>query len=285
YFTLQADATHFSGCRGHISSVNGLYENMADDAINVHGTYLRVDSILNPFAVEASFAHGQSFGLRWYEDGDSLRFIDRETLLPIHTTKIREFRPLSEGDQKRRMVSFEDPLPLEKVKGKRLAVENLSAHPSVLFSKNIVRNNRARGALFSTPERVVCSENLFDHTHGSAILLCGDANGWYESGPCEEIIISKNRFVNSLTGRYQFTNGVISIDPLIREHASDGRYYHGKVVVEDNIFETFDSPLYYAESVREFIFRRNRVIPNKDYPPLFKDTESKQIHVGNIIRE
>ena len=42
FFTTQADATHFSGCKGVIVSKNGLYENMADDAINVHGTYLRV---------------------------------------------------------------------------------------------------------------------------------------------------------------------------------------------------------------------------------------------------
>ena len=40
YFTTQADATHFSGCKGRIISRNGLYEGMMDDAINVHGTYL-----------------------------------------------------------------------------------------------------------------------------------------------------------------------------------------------------------------------------------------------------
>ena len=37
YFTTQADATHFSNCKGLILSENGLYENMMDDAINVHG--------------------------------------------------------------------------------------------------------------------------------------------------------------------------------------------------------------------------------------------------------
>ena len=42
YFTTQADATHFSSCKGVITSKNGLYEGMMDDAINVHGTYLRV---------------------------------------------------------------------------------------------------------------------------------------------------------------------------------------------------------------------------------------------------
>ena len=36
YFTTQADATHFSGCRGKISVTNSVFENMMDDAINVH---------------------------------------------------------------------------------------------------------------------------------------------------------------------------------------------------------------------------------------------------------
>ena len=40
--STQADATHFSSCRGKIDSRNGLYEGMMDDAINVHGTYLKI---------------------------------------------------------------------------------------------------------------------------------------------------------------------------------------------------------------------------------------------------
>ena len=39
------------------------------------------------------------------------------------------------------------------------------------FAGNTVRNNRARGALFSTPRRTVVEDNLFDHTSGTAILL------------------------------------------------------------------------------------------------------------------
>ena len=42
YFTTQADATHFVQCRGRIVEENSLYEGMMDDAINVHGVYLRV---------------------------------------------------------------------------------------------------------------------------------------------------------------------------------------------------------------------------------------------------
>lgn len=276
-FTTVADATHFSGCRGNIISTEGLYENMADDAINVHGTYLRIDQISGNELI-ASFAHEQSFGFTWYEEGDSIRLISRETLLPIVSYLPSKVEVLSSKQIK---MTFAEPLPQTS---KLLAVENLNAHPKVLFSKSIVRNNRARGALFSTPKKVECTDNTFDHTHGSAILLTGDANGWYESGPCEEVIITGNHFINSLTSQYQFTDGIISISPQM-PLAVEGEYFHGQVVVENNVFDNFPTPIFYAKSLRELVFRNNTINLNNDYPSLFSDYNSKLYNVGSYISD
>lgn len=274
-FTTQADATHFSGCRGYIRSTDGIYENMADDAINVHGTYLRVDSILDARHLRASFAHGQTFGIGWYRENDEVALIDRNTLKPLFTSKVADYREVS---KKEAIVVLERPLPENIIAGLvPLAIENLSAYPTVDFGYNVVRNNRARGSLFSTRQKVLCHHNLFDHTHGSAILLCGDANGWYESGPCEHVVISDNHFVNALTAMYQFTHAVISIDPEIRQK-ENGFSYHKRVVIKDNTFTTFPSPLYYAESVEELIIKNNRVISTNDYLPIFENTDSRIIH-------
>ena len=62
YFTTQADATHFSGCKGLIRSVGGLYEGMMDDAINVHGTYLKVQKRIDDKTLVGEYMHGQSYG-------------------------------------------------------------------------------------------------------------------------------------------------------------------------------------------------------------------------------
>lgn len=275
FFTSGVDATHFSGCSGTIISTNGLYEGMGDDAINVHGTYLRVDSILNPYELIATFAHGQSFGFTWYEEGDTLRLISRETLLPLLVTKAQTVKRLS---PKQFRIVLNESIPHSP---DPLAIENLSRHPEVIFSNNTIRNNRARGALFSTPRRVLCEDNIFDHVHGSAILLTGDANGWYESGPCEEVIIRGNHFINTLTSLYQFTDGIISISPQM-PRLVEGQYYHGKVVIEGNTFEGFPSPLYYARSLRELIFKDNQIIENNDFPSHFDDNRPQAINVGKI---
>ena len=89
--------------------------------------------------------------------------------------------------------------------------------------------------------------NLFDHTSGTAILLCGDCNGWFETGACRNVLIRNNRFINALTNMFQFTEAVISIYPEIPdlEHQKNISMVEKEkgVVIEDNYFETFDRPV------------------------------------------
>ena len=80
YFTTQADATHFSGCKGLIRSVGGLYEGMMDDAINVHGTYLKVQKRIDDKTLVGEYMHGQSYGFEWGRPGDAVQFIDSKTM-------------------------------------------------------------------------------------------------------------------------------------------------------------------------------------------------------------
>ena len=172
-------------------------------------------------------------------------------------------------------IKFEHPLPQDIANG-NYGIENLEWTPEVVFADNVVRNNRARGALFSTPKHTVVENNLFDYTSGTAILLCGDCNGWFETGACRDVVIRGNRFVNALTNMFQFTNAVISIYPEIPNLAAQTKYFHGGegkgVVIENNTFETFDAPIVYAKSLDGLVFRNNKIIQNKDYEPFHWNT-------------
>ena len=147
-----------------------------------------------------------------------------------------------------------------------IGIENLTWTPSVIFTGNTIRNNRARGALFSTPKPTLIANNLFDHTSGCAILLCGDANGWYETGSCRDVTIRDNKFVNALTSMYQFTTAVISIYPEIPQLKEQKKYFHSGIRIENNEFETFDNPILYAKSVDGLTFKNNKIKTNKEYP-------------------
>ena len=187
---------------------------------------------------------------------------------------ISSIKPYNSDDilgAKEFLICFEKNIDSTIFEKESVGIENLTWCPEVIFTENIIRNNRARGALFSTPKDVIVENNFFDHTSGTAILLCGDCNGWFETGACRNVVIRRNHFVNALTNMFQFTDGIISIYPEIPNLQAQTKYFHGGngtgVVIEDNLFETFDAPIVYAKSLDGLVFRGNKIEQNNDYAP------------------
>ena len=275
YFTTQADATHFSGCKGKIISKNGLYEGMMDDAINVHGTYLKVIKRVDDHTLIGRYMHDQSWGFEWGRPGDDVQFVRSETMELIgNQNQITAIRPYDKNEisgAREFSITFKDPIDPTINEKSGFGIENLTWTPEVLFAGNTIRNNRARGTLFSTPKKTVVEANLFDHTSGTAILLCGDCNGWFETGACRDVTIRRNRFINALTNMFQFTNAIISIYPEIPNLKDQQKYFHGGkdggIVIENNEFDTFDAPILYAKSVDGLIFRNNVIKTNTEFKP------------------
>ncbi len=258
--TAGADATHFSNTRGVIVVEKALFEGMMDDAINVHSTCLGVMEVVDSHTLRCKYMHRQAVGFEVFLPGEKIGFINGPTLEPGVTATVKTAVKKSSTEL---VITVKEPLPTSVRAGD--AVENADFYPSVVFRNNIVRNNRARGTLFTTPERVLVEGNLFDHSSGSAILLAGDAQGWYESGACHEVVIRKNTFINNLTSRYQFTNAIISIYPEIKQLNKQRDYYHRNVLIENNVFKTFDVPLLFAISTDNLKFINNKIIYNDEF--------------------
>lgn len=288
YFTAQADATHFSGCKGVIVSKNGLYENMMDDAINIHGTYLKILKKLDDKTLIAKYMHEQAYGFDWGYKEDLVQFIQAKTMELWNDSNSIESIEVIRNDNSDPIREFKIVLtkPLDKSIDPAtmdIGIENLTWTPKVEFKGNTIRNNRARGALFSTPQKTIVEDNLFDHTSGTAILLCGDSNGWYETGSTRDITIRNNKFINSLTNMFQFTNAVISIYPEIPDLKNQKKYFHSGIKIEKNYFETFDKPILYAKSVDGIIFSNNKIKTNSDYPAFHWN--KKEILFERVINE
>ncbi len=250
--TLHADAFHLSNCKGKIVVKNCFFETMMDDALNVHATCLCIVEKPSENSLKCRFMHRQAYGFTLFHPGDQVRLIKGKTLENGAELKLRRVNRLNDKEV---LLTFDEPIP--SAYGVGDAVENADYQPAVLFKDNIVTRNRARGILITTPKKVVIANNLFDSVSGAAILFAGDAQGWYESGACEDVLITHNTFRNCMTSRFQFCEAVISSYPMVRELPRQKEPYHKNIRVKNNIFENNHAPLLFQISTQPLIWEDN----------------------------
>lgn len=281
-YSASADAFHFSNVGGHVSVKDAFFETMMDDAINVHSTCLSIEAIPAPNQIRCRYKHHQAVGFEVFLPGETLRFIHGPTLEAGKEVKVASVQKLNTQEV---LITLAAPIPSSVKPGD--AVENADFQPSVDFCGNTVQNNRARGALFTTPRRVNVRGNTFKNVAGAAILLAGDAQGWYESGACHDVEISGNRFINNLTSRFQFTEAIISIYPEVKNLNGQKQAYHRNVRIFNNRFESFDVPLLFAISTDGLEFSRNQIRYNRAYKgwgaPAFTFRKCRNIAVKNNL--
>jgi hypothetical protein len=260
-FSSRDDGLQVSGCKGLIEVDRCVFEGMMDDPINVHGTYLPVTGHVDERTLRCRFGHSQSVGQTWWADpGDTVEYVLRDSVISHGTNRVQSFRLLNDSEAEIRLA---EPVPSEI--GPGWVLENMSAHPSVHIHNSRFGNQRARGVLFTTPRPVVVENNTF-YTSGSAVLINGDANGWFESGAVRDAVIRNNTFINCNQTGYQFGEAIISIDPVVNR-PEPGSFSHSNVRIEHNTFRTFDAPVLYAESVDGLSFTGNIIERTHDYPP------------------
>ena len=107
--------------------------------------------------------------------GDSVRLVTSRDIQGLEGTfHVRSISP-ADGEQlkgaRELRITFDEELPADYTPERQISMENLTRTPSVNFSHNLVRHNRARGILINTPRPVLIEDNTFDHVSGSAILF------------------------------------------------------------------------------------------------------------------
>ena len=256
-----ADGFHVSNCRGRIVVDGCKFEGLMDDPINIHGTTVKVVEMKDAARMVCKFMEGMSTGMTWGGTGDKVGFIDHQTMATIGVGSLKSFRKI---DRDHFEVVFNDVAPFDLKPGD--ALENLTWTPDFTARNCWFGSCRARGLLVSTPGKVVVENNDFVSS-GAAILIAGDANGWYESGAVRDVLIRGNRFHPScLTSWYQFGEGIISICPIIPKLDPE-KPYHRNIRIEGNQFDVFDYTVLYALSVDGLNFKDNIIKHNTQYKP------------------
>lgn len=184
-----ADILHFSGCKGMIEVDHSYLSAANDDAINVHGTHLKIIEKPADNQIKVRFMHGQTYGFDAYSAGDSIDFIRPQSLLPYDSNKVLSAQKLNDKDI---LLTFAKPLTVKVTIGD--VIENTTATPQVWIHNNTITRIPTRGVLVTTRRKVSIDHNYFQATHMSAIFVSDDATNWYESGLVRDFTISNNRF-------------------------------------------------------------------------------------------
>jgi hypothetical protein len=256
--SISADATHFVNCKGHINMIDCIFKNQKDDATNIHGWYMQVDSLLGPDRVLLRWRNSGQYGVDFIKKGMHLAFEDYKTLRQTARLEVKDVEVLNSLYTE---VSFTEPLP------SGLKVEDVAAeddeYPDVLISGCYIGNNRARGLLIGSRGHVVIEKNTF-HTAGSAILFEGDGRYWYEQSGVKDVIIRDNLFENCMYGAASWGSAVIAVGSGIYD--KENSRYHSGIVVENNTFRGFDTRIVNLYCVDGFTFRNNKIESSDDYP-------------------
>jgi len=255
------DGIHISNCRGLIRVEGCRFHGLMDDPINVHGTSVRIVGQAAPDRLLCKFMHEQSTGMTWGRPGDRIGFIEHESMRTIAQGTCSRYEA---RDRDTFEVTLSGPVPANLKVGD--ALENLTWSPDVTIRGCHFASNRARGVLVSTPGHVLIEDNRFESS-GSAILIAGDANNWYESGAVTDVVIRRNTFeAPCLSSMYQFCEGIISIYPEIPK-LDPAFPFHRNIRIEANEFHPFDYPVLYAKSVDGLTFANNRMIRSQLFAP------------------
>lgn len=287
YFGGGDDGLQISNCKGLITVKNCEFAGLMDDPINVHGTSVRIEEIVSDNQLRCKFIHHQSVGMNWGHPGDKINYIENEAMNSIATGEIKSFKSI---DKENFILTLKNSVPKELEVND--ALENLTWNPDLLVTNSHFKSCRARGLLVSTPGKVVIENNIFESS-GSAILIAGDANGWFESGAVTDVLVKNNVFTELCnTSSYQFCEGIISIFPIIPKLDKNTPPFHKNIKIVDNEFHPFDYPVLYAKSVDGISFTNNTVTRSLNFQPYhnrkytFSFEASKNISItGNTFSD
>ena len=247
YFSINADATHFTNCKGLVMLEDCHFTNQLDDGLNIHGIYTKITKKAED-CLTVKYMHPAALGIDVFTDGSVIRAVKETSLLPTG------------GEQK---IIKTEKIDLETLKiylsstdGFEVGnlIENMTWNAELVVRNCSFKSNKCRGILVATNKKVVIENNYF-HNLGCGIKFECDGKYWFESGATSDITIINNTFDHCIYGKRD--KAVIEFSS--RDEVENGKYYHNKVKISKNTFNTGGEQLFYADNVKEFYFTDNEI--------------------------
>lgn len=193
-----ADLIHICGCKGNVTVDKCFFSHPHDDAINIHGAFLRFNEKLDNNTAVFEFVHNQQGGYRAFFEGDKVQLYYRSNLQELGK-ELTVKKTVDDIDNKLVTVTFNEELPndieAKKLGQSNVVLENISYCPNVEVKNSEFVAIPTRGILCSTAGKVRIHDNTFNHVAMAHIFISNDAADWYESGPCRDVEIYSNKFI------------------------------------------------------------------------------------------
>ena len=276
--TTTADATHFCNVKGTVIIKNCTFENMLDDATNIHGTYVRVNKIIDEYTLAVETYHPHQNGYLFGEEGDFVKIVDQKNL--GYKTDSLILKKVKRVNEKISYITFDKPITgkVEIYDG----VENISWHAAAIIENNVVRNNRARSFLITTPRKVIVRNNKLS-SQMATFSITGDLNLWNESGLCDDLLIENNLIENSVFGG-NGPQAIFYIEPDYVDKKNFEGKYSRNIIIRNNVIKTFDNSILVATSIDGLVFENNQIIQTDTYKPIFPNANNLKVtNCNNVV--
>ena len=250
-----ADFLHFSGCKGKIRISDSFFCGAQDDAINVHGTHLKIVEQISNSKLKMRFMHPQTFGFQPFFPGNRIEIVNASTLNPIHATYVKDVERI---DNYNFILDLTEPFLLSDLLTKEnLVVENVTFTPEVEISGNRFERIPTRGILLTTRGKSIIENNSFYRLPMASILIADDASSWYESGPVKDLTIRGNIFI-------ECNPPFILVSPEIKTF--DGPVHSG-IKIEDNTFYIDSQDIINIKGTSGISINNNTFISTEEIDP------------------
>ena len=272
-YASNADGIHITGLGGKLVLEDCIFENLGDDALNVHTTGAVVtgaqDDILHCTLGDRLGKIGLPLDPDWADSGDEIAVYGGGTFVKKGSLRVVSY----EVGRLRFADATCSILP-----GDMLA--NLAFCPDTVVRNCKVHGTRARGILFQT-NKVLLEDCTFSDISHQAIQITSDMTRWSEMCPCEEVVIRNNVFY--LCGRS--CQNMRSSGIAVGIGHGGGCYdrmpangVHGSITVTGNRFYELKDAAVFADRVRCIT-----VTDNEFFRCCTKTDERPEDYCGTVV--
>lgn len=185
--TVNADSFHTFHCSGLIKVEDCRFENMLDDAINIHGNYLYCLEKTGENTIRAASKAQALVQMPFFLPGDSITVYKQNTQEIRYQGTVESF--VYEGDSNIMEIRFREPIP-ELLEGDILESGKM---PEIEVRRC---SSRCMGGFRISSSKRVLIEDCAFATAGFSVAFTGDMDYWYENGPVKDVTIRNCTFTS-----------------------------------------------------------------------------------------